>query len=98
MNGGHEKLSEKTLTMIQVDEVSWMHHCVPGIHLEVSERAGELVVCCQSVEYWRDGCHVASGDSVSNRLHLGTPQRAGEEGEDPVRALKCWWYLGRAYP
>jgi hypothetical protein len=45
---------------MQDDEIFGMHYGFFGVHLEIFECAGELVVCCQLVVDWRDDCDFAS--------------------------------------
>jgi hypothetical protein len=43
--------------MPQDNEVPGMHHCILGLHLEILERASQLVVCWELVEYRRHDRH-----------------------------------------
>jgi hypothetical protein len=70
--------------MAQDDKISGVYHCIPGVHLEIFEHPGELVVCCQLVEYWRYDCDTTAGNRLSILLHLG-PQERERESEDAMK-------------
>lgn len=59
------------LTVKQDYEIPGLHYRVLGLHLAVPERSGELVLCCESVERWRDDRDAFARDSVSILLCEG---------------------------
>ena len=65
-----------------------MHYGVPGVHLAICQCTGELVVCGQLVEYWRDDHYFAAGDGLPLFLCLGASQREGKEGQGCMSVKK----------
>ena len=67
------------LSLPQVDQISWMLHCLWRFHLEVLECTPELVLRGFILECGHHYSDDDSGDGLSFRLHMGSQAPEGED-------------------